>query len=160
MRKPGRAQEPESSTVPRQELCNRLPLMVAILPGLVACAIVPEQSAAPVLDKQEIVAKLAQSRWEALQKRDLEAAYKLMSPASRDLTTLEQFRAKSGRVTWKAAKVTKVECTADDLCKVQVDARYSLFVSRRGREVENDHAVTETWRNVAGSWWYVPPDGL
>ena len=160
MRKFGRVQGPETPSVPRQKISQRVRLIVAILSGLTACANVPEQSATPVLDKQEIVAKLAQSRWDALRRLDLEAAYKLLSPASRDLVTLEEFRRKSGRVAWKAAKVRKVECTAEDLCTVQVDARYSIFISRRGREVENDHAVTETWRSVAGNWWYVPPDGL
>lgn len=95
-----------------------------------------------------------------MRRMDIEAAYKLMSPASRDLVTLEEFRRRSGKVTWKNAKVKKVECSADDLCAVQIDARYSYFISRLGREVENDHALTETWRNIAGGWWYVPADAL
>ena len=133
--------------------------MVAILPVVSACANVPQQSAAPVLDKQEIVAKLAQSRWDALRRMDFEAAYNLMSPASRPMVTLEGFRSTSGKVAWKAAQVRKVECSADDLCTVQVDARYSYRL-RLGKEVENDHVVTETWRNIAGGWWYVPAAAL
>lgn len=133
--------------------------MVAILPVVSACANVPQQSAAPVLDKQEIVAKLAQSRWDALRRMDFETAYNLMSPASRPMVTLEGFRSTSGKVVWKAARVRKVECSADDLCTVQVDARYSYRL-RLGKEVENDHVVTETWRNIAGGWWYVPAAAL
>jgi len=133
--------------------------MVAILPMASGCADTPRQSVAPVLDKQEIVAKLAQSRWDALRRMDFEAAYNLMSPASRPMLTLEDFTARLSRVNWKAASVGKVECAADDLCTVRVDARYS-FRLRLGKEVENDHAVTETWRNIAGGWWYVPAAAL
>ena len=133
--------------------------MVAVLPMASACVNTPQQSVAPVLDKQEIVAKLAQSRWDALRRMDFEAAYNLMSPASRPMLTLEDFRARLSRVNWKAASVGKVECAADDLCTIRVDARYS-FRLRLGKEVENDHAVTETWRNIAGGWWYVPAAAL
>ena len=156
MRKFARAQEPETPTVPRRGFWERVRLMVAILSGLTACANVPEQSTAPVLDKQEIVAKLAQSRWDALRNRDLDAVYNFLSPASRDLVTPQELRRRSEKVTWKAAKVKKVECSTDDLCTVQIDARYSYPVARLGREVENDQVVTETWRSVSGRWWYVP----
>ncbi len=90
---------------------------------------------------------------------DFETAYKLMSPASRPMVTLEEFRTRSSKVTWKAASVRNVECFADDLCTVRVDAKYSYRL-RLGKEVETDHVVTETWRNLAGGWWYVPAAAL
>lgn len=127
--------------------------------ALSACAGVPEQSAAP-LDKQEVVARIAQSRWDALMKGDFEAAYKLMSPASRSVVKLEDFRRKSGMVNWKAATVRKVECSADDLCAVRMDVKYAVRLPIVGRTVENDQVVAETWRNTAGDWWYVPADAL
>jgi len=130
----------------------------AALLALSACASVPEQSAAP-LDKQEVVARIAQSRWDALVKGDFEAAYQLMSPASRSIVKLEDFRHKSGIVAWKAASVRKVECSADDLCTVQVEATYA-YKLRIGRTVENDQVLAETWLNTAGGWWYVPPNAL
>lgn len=92
-------------------------------------------------------------------KGDFEAAYKLMSPASRSIVKLEDFRRKSGMVTWKAAKVREVECSADDLCAVRMDVKYA-YKLRIGRTVENDLVLAETWRNTAGGWWYVPPDAL
>ncbi len=128
-----------------------------MLLALSACASVPEQSAAP-LDKQEVVARMAQSRWDALRKGDFEAAYKLLSPASRSLVTLEEFKRRLGLVTWKAANVRKVECSADDLCAVQMEVRYSYTLRNVPRTVENDQAFAETWRNTAGGWWYVLAD--
>jgi hypothetical protein len=87
-------------------------------------------------------------------KGDFEAAYKLMSPASRSRVTLEEFRGRSSVVTWKAASVRKVECSADDLCAVRMDVKYA-YRMRVGRMVENDQILAETWRNTAGGWWYV-----
>ena len=129
-----------------------------MLLALSACASVPEQSAAP-LDKKEVVARIAQSRWDALMKGDFEAAYKLMSPASRSVITLDEFRRRSGIVTWKAANVRKVECSADDLCAVRMNVKYAYRL-RVGRMVENDQVLAETWRNTAGGWWYVPTNAL
>jgi hypothetical protein len=124
----------------------------AMLLALPACATVPEQSAAP-LDKQEVVARIAQARWDALINGDFEAAYRLMSPASRTTITLEEFRRRSSIVTWKTAKVRKVECSADDLCTVQIESKYA-YKPRRGGIVENDQLMDEKWLNSSGGWWY------
>jgi hypothetical protein len=129
-----------------------------MLMALSACASVPEHSAAPV-DKQQIVARMAQSRWDALLKKDFAAAYNLVSPASRTVVTLENFQRKSSMVTWKEASVRKVECSADDLCAVQMDVKY-VYRLRIGKDVEGNQILAETWRNTAGGWWYVPAYAL
>ena len=151
-------EEKETAAMPHRALPGLGRWIGAILLMLSACASVPEQAAEP-LDKQKIVARIAQSRWDALTKGDFETAYNMMSPASRAIVTLESFRRKSGMVTWKAASVRKVECSADDLCAVQVDVKYA-YTLRRGGGVENDQVLTETWRNTAGGWWYVPADTM
>jgi hypothetical protein len=143
----------EIATVLRGKLPQPATWIGAMLLALSACASIPEQSAAP-LDKREAVARIAQSRWDALMKGDFETAYKLMSPASRSTFTVEEFRRRSSIVTWKAANVRNVECSADDLCAVQVDAKY-VYQPRVGRKVEVDQVLAETWRNTAGGWWYV-----
>jgi len=152
------AEKHEIATVFRRKLPHPVRWIGAMLLALSACASVPEQSAAP-LDKREVVAKIAQSRWDALVKGDIEAAYNLMSPASRAIVTLENFRRKQSVVTWKAASVKKVDCSADDLCAVQVDMKYA-YKLRIGTVVENTQVSAETWRNTAGGWWYVPTDAL
>jgi uncharacterized protein YchJ len=139
--------------VPRQERW-----IFAMLLALSGCANVPEQSVAP-LDKHAVVATIVQSRWDALVRGDFETAYNMMSPASRTIVTLDNFRRKTAMVTWKKASVKKVECSADDLCAVRVDATYA-FRPRFGRGVENEQVLTETWRNTAGGWWYVPADSM
>jgi hypothetical protein len=148
----------EFAAVLRRKLPQPGTWIGAVLLALSACAGVPEQSAAP-LDKQEVVARIAQSRWDALMKGDFEAAYNLMSPASRSVITLEEFRRRSSLVTWKAANVGKVECAAVDLCAVRMDVKYA-YKLRFGKTVENVQVMAETWRNTAGGWWYVPADAL
>jgi uncharacterized protein YceK len=133
-------------------------LIFVMLLALSGCASVPEESAAP-LDKHAIVAKIAQYRWDAIVKGDYEAAYNMMSPASRTIVTLDNFRRKTAMATWKKASVKKVECSADDLCAVRVDATYA-YKPRVGKVFENDQVLTETWRHTAGGWWYVPADSM
>jgi len=132
--------------------------VAAMLLVLSACAGVGGQTAAP-LDNREIVARIAKSRWDALLKGDFDAAYKMMSPASREVIVLEDFRRKMGKAILKGASIGKVECTADDLCTVQVNMKYA-YKPRVGKEVENEQVLTETWRNTAGGWWYLPADAL
>jgi len=134
-----------------QRCCKWFGVMLLTLS---ACASVPEQAVAP-LDKEEVVARMAQSRWDAMVKGDFEAAYKMLSPASRALVTLDEFRRKAGVATWKAANVKKVECSADDLCVVSVEGRYAVKLRNVGRTVENDQTFSERWRFTAGNWWYV-----
>jgi hypothetical protein len=153
------AEKHEIATVLRRQLQQPGRWIGAMLLALSACASIPEQSAAP-LDKLEVVARMAQSRWDALRKGDFEAAYKLLSPGSRSIVTLEEFRRRSSLVTWKAANVRKVECSADDLCAVQMEVRYAYTLRNIGRTVENDQAFAETWRNTAGGWWYVLADAM
>ena len=130
-----------------------------MLLGLSACASVPEQSATP-LDKEQVVARIAQSRWDALMKGDFEAAYRMMSPASRSIVKLEEFQRKAGMVTWKAASVRKVECSSEDICAVRMDVKYAYKLRNVGRTVENVQNLAETWRKTAGAWWWVPADAL
>jgi hypothetical protein len=152
------AEKKEFATVLRGKLPQSWPWIGAILMALSACASVPEQSVAP-LDKQEVVARIAQSRWDALMKGDFEAAYKLMSPSARTVVKLEDFRRKAGLVNWKVANVSKVDCSADDLCAVQMDVKYA-YKLRIGKTIENDQVLAETWRYTAGAWWYVPSDAM
>ena len=128
-----------------------------MLLGLSACAGGTADGVSGTVDKQQVVARIAQSRWDALIRGDFDAAYNMMSPASRSVMTPELFRKRLSLVTWKAASVRKVECSADDLCTAQVGAAY-VHQMRGGRKVENEQLLTEIWRNVGGGWWYVHAD--
>lgn len=133
--------------------------LVAVL-AVSGCAGAP--TGGTVVDKAAIVARIAQSRWDALIRGDAEAAYNMMSPASRSMVSLEVFRKKASLVTWKAASIKKVECSADDLCTAQVTATYAYQLRRGGvvKGVENEQVLTEKWRNTDGGWWYVHADAL
>ena len=130
-----------------------------VLLGLSACAGGGATGVSGTVDKQQAVARIAQSRWDALVKGDFDTAYGMMSPASRSVITPEVFRKKLGLVTWKAASVKKVECQADDICTAQVGATYAHQM-RGGVRVENEQLQIEVWRNIEGGWWYVHADSL
>lgn len=109
-------------------------------------------------EKQEsIVAGAAQSRWSALIGGDYDKAYGMMSPGSRLLVRKEDFIAKSSRVSWIGADVRKVDCSAGEICEVEVDAKYAYHARRVGK-VESVQHLREKWRNVDGVWWYVFSD--
>ncbi len=148
--------EHELSVAPRPAVWQTGWWVGVILLALSACAGAPDQSGSSV-DKREIVARIAQSRWDALLKGDIEAAYDLLTPASRTIVTLETFRRKSGLVAWKEARISGVVCSAEDLCTASVTAKYA-YTLRTGQRVENEQYIAETWRNVSGAWRYVPPD--
>jgi len=103
----------------------------------------------PAEKKAASVKERAQLRWDALIKDDIPAAYAYLSPASRDVLTVEQYKAKTPRGTFKAASVDSVECEAE-LCKVKLRLTY-------------DHArmkgvvtpLNEIWILERGQFWYV-----
>jgi len=135
-------------------------LCLVVLLGASGCAGVP--AGGDAVDKAAVVARIAQSRWDALIRGDVEAAYNMMSPASRSMVSLEVFRKKASLVTWKAASIRKVDCSADDLCTTQVNATYAYQLRRGGvvKGVENEQVLTEKWLNADGGWWYVHADAL
>jgi len=106
---------------------------------------------------EEAVALRAQARWDALKKGDFDAAYRMLSPASRDVMKIEAFRGRGAMATWKEAMVTDVTCQSHDVCKAAVEVRY-LYRGRGGVQLENVQALSEDWANISGEWWYIPPE--
>lgn len=117
--------------------------------GLAGCggtAIKPDS----VNDRQKAVEKRAQTRWNALIKGDLAAAYEYLSPGTRSMVSLEVYRSKIRPGLWKKASVESVSCEADQ-CEVVMLVEYSY---RDIKAIESQ--VKELWLLDAGNWWYVP----
>jgi hypothetical protein len=84
-------------------------------------------------------------------KGDYQAAYEMMTDASRKAVTLEGFRGRSRSVVFRNAKVQKVSCEAD-FCKVDV------FVTYDHPKLKGvGFPATETWVIERGKFWYVDP---
>lgn len=124
-------------------------LLVVLIAGLAGCggtAIKPDSAS----DRQEAVEKRAQSRWDALIKGDLAAAYEYLSPGTRSMMPLGVYRNKILPGLWKKASVDSVSCELDR-CEVEMRVEYSY---RDIKAVES--RIKEFWLLDGGSWWYVP----
>src|SRR5512134_1371291 len=75
-------------------------LATVCLVALAGCATTPATPEA----KQAAVTARATAKWNAMIKDDMEAAYGYMSPASRQVVTLERFKANVRRGAFREAK--------------------------------------------------------
>lgn len=125
--------------------------------ALAGCATVPAGGgsaalASPEAAKAAVTAR-AGARWEALVKNDLDRAYTFLSPASREVTSLEKYKATARRRQFRDGKVDSVTCEAD-ACRVRVLVTYD-HPKMKGITTP----VVESWIIVDGQAWYVLVDG-
>ena len=117
--------------------------------GLAGCAATGAKPGGNA-DSQNVVAKKAQSRWDALIKGDLAAAYEYLSPATRSVMPLELYKSKVRSGGWKKASVGSVVCN-QDRCDVAITMEHSY------REMTSIVTpLNETWLQEDGNWWFVP----
>lgn len=89
------------------------------------------------------------ARWTALIKGDLDGAYALLSPASRETTSLETFKKNTRKGGFREARVDTVECGAE-LCTVKLWVTYD---HRLMKGVQTP--IEETWIFDKGQPWLV-----
>jgi len=127
-------------------------VLVAFL-GLSACAVSPvgdgSGAASTPEARSEAVTARVNARWDALIKGDLDAAYTFLSTASREVTTLAQYKSHTRRGGFRAAKVEAVECSAE-LCTVKLSVTYD---HRLMKGVQSP--LEETWIWEKGQPWLV-----
>jgi hypothetical protein len=124
--------------------------IVALLAG--GCATLPFGGFSADSPKEEKVAAVrerAEARWNALVQDDIPAAYRYLSPTTRDVLSLDQYRAKVARRTFREAKVDTVECEAE-LCKVKIKLTFD-----RPRMKGMIVPLEETWIIERGQFWFV-----
>jgi hypothetical protein len=103
----------------------------------------------PNEQKSAAVRERAEARWQALIRDDIPAAYGYLSPTTRDVVSLDQYRAKVARRTFRDAKVEAVECEAE-LCKVKIKLTFD-----RPRMKGMVTPLEEGWIIERGQFWYV-----
>ena len=96
----------------------------------------------------QLVSGRAQQRWNALLKRDLDAAYQYISPAGRSLMSLDDYRPRVNSGFWRGAKASDAVCAAET-CEVTV------LVEMMVEGVKFTTPIKETWILDAGKWWFV-----
>ncbi len=123
------------------------------LVGLAACATpggAPGGSAPTTPEaRQALVTERANARWAALIKDDLDTAYGYLSPASRDVLSLDKYKATMRRGAFRMAKVETVACDGDS-CKVRLLLTYD---HRLMKGITTP--IQEAWIIDGGQAWYV-----
>lgn len=121
--------------------------------GVAGCATVPGGAVlskdTPAEAKAAAVSKRALERWDRLLKGDTKSAYGYLSPASREVTPLERFQARTNTASFRAIKQDAVTCEAET-CKVRL---YLTFDHRVMQGVVVP--VEETWVIADGQAWLV-----
>ena len=107
----------------------------------------PEVKAAAVKERSS-------ARWEALIKGDKDAAYTYLSPGTRQMMTLEQYRARPQAITYTAAQVEKVDCEAET-CKVGLMVTYDYLPAKGTTRAKGVTTyLQETWVLENGQIWF------
>ena len=130
-----------------------LVVVVAGTVGVAGCATAPP-GGAPETGLTEAarvatVTKRAEERWSLLIKGDIKAAYAYLSPASRAVTSLERYEARTRTGNFREYKLDRVSCDAET-CKVR------LFLTFDHRVMQGVVTpIEETWVFEGGQAWFV-----
>jgi len=95
------------------------------------------------------VTKRAQERWDALLKGDVKAAYAYLSPASRQIVSLERYEQKTNPSSFRSIKFRNVTCQ-EQTCQLDL---WLTFDHRLMKGVQTP--IGETWVFENGQAWYV-----
>lgn len=99
--------------------------------------------------RQALVSQRANARWAALIKDDLDAAYGYLSPASREVLSLDKYKTTMRRGAFRAAKVESAACDGDS-CKV------GLLLTYDHRQMKGiSTLIVESWIVDGRQAWYV-----
>lgn len=127
--------------------------IAAAVLGVAGCATVPVGGGltkdTPAEAKTAAVTKRALDRWDALLKGDAKTAYGYLSPASREVTSLAQFEARTKTGNFRSIKLDATSCEAET-CRVK------LWLTFDHRVMSGVVApIEETWLIAEGQAWLV-----
>jgi hypothetical protein len=130
-------------------------LVMALAAGatlvLAGCGTTGLTKETPAAQKEKVVAERANARWQALIKRDYEAAYAYMSPGSKSALSSDGFKNTAGQMVYRDAKVLGVTCE-EELCSVKLSITYDHRVMKGVTT-----PLEERWILENGQMWYVWP---
>ncbi|MEQ1637935.1 MAG: hypothetical protein ABL903_14720 [Methylococcales bacterium] len=133
-------------------LSKNLLLIICLSVLLVACADWTKGSKSSV----ENLTDRASSRWQALLKKDWEAAYQFELPAYRQTHNIDQYKAKFGTtLLWKMFKVDTVTIHAEtNTADVALTLTYDFTMPGTG-VTEGSSQINERWMQQDNEWWMV-----
>ena len=100
----------------------------------------------------EIVLDRAQSRWNALLRRDWKTAYGYLTSGYRQVVSADRYGGQfTGPMHWDGAKATGAECD-EKRCVVTVEISFRLLLPGHMDRVSSTF-VEETWLLEDGQWY-------
>ena len=126
--------------------------VLAVVLGVAGCATGPMgrlSKDTPTEAKVAAVTKRGQERWDLLLKGNVKATYAYLSPASRAVTSLERYQARTNPANLRSIKLDRAECEAE-ICRLKF---WLTFDHRVMKGVETP--IEETWVIEGGQAWYV-----
>ena len=121
-----------------------------------------EQTATEVgvesLSKEQLLARRAEDRWQALIAWDMEKAYGYLSPGTRQTLPLSVYAKKKtmAPLQYKGAVVKSTQCE-DQVCALKLELNYiyqGSVSAMQGQEMTS--TITEKWIAADDNWFYVP----
>jgi len=107
----------------------------------------PEVKAAAVKERSN-------ARWAALIKGDKDAAYAYLSPGTREMITLDQYRGRVQTGGFRSVKIEKVDCETET-CSVGLMLTYDYLPPKGNtRATGITTYVQETWVLEKGQAWF------
>jgi hypothetical protein len=102
----------------------------------------------PNQEKVAVVTERAAERWKALIAGDLPKAYEFISPATRSVMSLEQYKGRINPRMFRDVRIDKVTCEAE-VCAVNLTLTYD---HRLMKGVSTP--LAESWVLDKGQFWY------
>lgn len=121
--------------------------LVVALAGCASVGGVTKDSSPEAL--RAAVTERVNARWAALIDGDLDRAYTFLSPASRELVSLEVYKRTARGTGFRAAEIEKIDCTGA-VCDVQLKVTYD---HPRMKGIVTP--LGEKWIVEDGKVWYV-----
>ena len=119
-----------------------------------------DSSAAQAVEAQKVALKeRVMAKWEAMIRRDFEAAYSFTSPSYRALYPLNVFKSKFGnKVAWRRIEVINMDFKGEDAAMVGINLYVGYHPPQSEQTLEMKTYIQEPWVRVDGQWWYVMKD--
>jgi len=110
----------------------------------------------------ETIEQSTVNRWTQVIEGNYQEAYDYLSPAYREVESLNAYMLRLEtaklKVKWVAAKFLSKDCS-EDACTIKVDLEYKYtFPQRAMGEIQLSTEVIENWIKLDGRWYLVPSD--
>ena len=114
----------------------------------------PAPATEAVQTPRAVLEQRVTAKWDALIRRDFEAAYSFTSPSYRKLYSLNSFRSNFGnKAGWRRIEVVNVDFKGDDAATVGFNLHFVYHPLQAEKPLDMQTYVQESWVRVDGQWW-------